>query len=87
MADGMRVQGSDLRIGDTIETWFSGGRDTITSLRPYRGQLACLFPAGAQIASFALNRTGMTIDNGGAFNVLFRAPTNVSAAIAAAEAA
>ena len=64
-----RVHGSELKVGDTILVWFSGGRDTITKLEPYRGPLAHLFPAGAQLASFALNRTGMTIDNGDLYNL------------------
>jgi hypothetical protein len=61
------VLGSELRVGDTIEVWWAHGRDTITGLRPYRGPLAYLFSEGAQLASFALNRSGMTIDNADTF--------------------
>lgn len=57
------VTGSDLRVGDTIEVWWQPGRDTITALRPYAGPLTC-FKHGAQLADFALMRTGMTIENG-----------------------
>ena len=62
-----RVLGSELRVGDTIEVWWTPHCDTITGLRPYRGPLEYLFPKGAQIASFALNRSGMTIDNADVF--------------------
>lgn len=55
--------GAELKVGDTIEVWWAGHRDTITALRPYTGQLAHLFAAGAQLADFAVNRCGMTIDN------------------------
>ena len=59
----MTVRGGDLRVGDVIEVWWQPRRDTIIELRPYRGPLANLFPAGAQIAIFAQLRNGMTIDN------------------------
>ena len=59
-----RVTGSELRVGDTISVWWRPNRDTITSLRPYNGKLAYLFPTGAQLADFAILRTWMTIDNG-----------------------
>jgi hypothetical protein len=58
-----RVRGGDLRVGDTIEVWWSGKRDTITAFRPYNGPLAHLWPAGVRIAEFALCRGGMTIGN------------------------
>jgi hypothetical protein len=57
------ISGKELQIGDTIEVWWTPGRDTVTTLRPYSGPLANLFPDGAQIAGFALLGTGMTIDN------------------------
>lgn len=57
-----RVLGRDLKVGDTIEVWWSPRRDTILSLRPYTGRLTC-FKAGAKLAEFALNQTGMTIEN------------------------
>ncbi len=68
----MRVLGSELRPGDTIQVWWRPRRDTITALRPYRGPLAGLFPEGAQIAEFALGACGMTIDNGDLYDVLAR---------------
>lgn len=67
----MIVEGKDLKVGDTIEVWWTPNRDTITALRPYTGPLECL--AGAQLADFALNRTGMTIEATHDFNVLNRA--------------
>ena len=57
-----RVFGSELRAGDTIETWWAPNRDTITALKPYRGVYENDILKGAQIASFALNKTGMTIE-------------------------
>lgn len=64
------VFGGELREGDTIETWFSGGRDQITHLSPYIGNLAHLFAEGAQTAAFALAKSGMTIENGGLYRRL-----------------
>ena len=58
-----QVLGSELRAGDTIEVWWAPQRDMIIELRPYAGPLAHLFPKGAQIASFALLKSGLTIDN------------------------
>ena len=69
----MTVFGKELRVGDTIVVWWSPGRDTITELRPYDGPLAHLFPEGAQLAEFALNTTGMTIDNSAFFELIARA--------------
>lgn len=60
------VFGSDLKVGDVIEVWWTPKRDTITALEPYTGPLAYLFPKGAQIARFAMC-SGMTIDNGDTF--------------------
>ena len=59
-----RVYGRELKVGDTIEVWWHPHRDTIVSLRPYEGSLLKLWTDGAQIAEFALLKTGMTIDNG-----------------------
>lgn len=59
----MRKFGGELKAGDTIEVWWAPNRDTIIALTPYKGPLLHLFPKGAQIAKFALNGTGMTIDN------------------------
>lgn len=58
----MRVLGKDLRPGDTIEVWWQPKRDTIMAIEPYTGPLAYLWPKGAIIAKFAINRSGMTID-------------------------
>lgn len=63
----MTLKGSELRPGDVIEVWWRPRRDVIISLRPYAGPLASLFPEGAQLAEFALNRIGMTIDNSDTF--------------------
>ena len=64
------VEGSALKVGDTIAVWWKPGRDRITELRPYTGPLAHIFPSGASLASFALYRTGMTIDNGELYEVI-----------------
>lgn len=68
----LQLDGKDLRVGDTIETWWAPGRDTITELRPYRGPLAYLWPEGARIAAFALFKVGMTIEPQADFVVLNR---------------
>lgn len=65
-----RVFGRDLKVGDVIEVWWKPGLDRITRLRPYEGPLTNLFPHGAQIASFALLRVGMTIDNGDWYRIV-----------------
>jgi hypothetical protein len=62
--------GRSLCVGDTIEVWWNPKRDTIIALAPYRGPLEYLFPGGAQIATFALLRGGMTIDNTDYFEVI-----------------
>lgn len=62
--------GADLRVGDTIEVWWAGNRDTITALQPYTGPLVCL--AGARLADFALLKTGMTIEPGSRHVLLSR---------------
>jgi len=64
------LKGTDLRIGDTVDVWWGTGRDTIVSMRPYAGPLAEL--AGAKVASFAVNQTGMTIEPGALFEVFHR---------------
>jgi hypothetical protein len=66
------VSGSDLAVGDTIEVWWAPNRDTIIGLRPYTGPLAYLWKDGAQLADFALNKSGMTIDNGERFKRINR---------------
>lgn len=62
--------GAELKVGDTIAIWWRPGRDTITSLVPYKGPLEHLFPEGAQIAGFALNKCGMTIENDHSFEII-----------------
>ena len=67
-----RVLGSELKVGDTIETVWNPNRDTILALEPYIGPLDYLFEHGAQAASFALLKDGMTIDNGDYYIVINR---------------
>lgn len=62
--------GIQLKAGDTIAVWWGCGRDTITRLVPYTGLLESEFKEGAQIAEFALSKTGMTIDNSAEFEIL-----------------
>lgn len=66
------VDGKDLRVGDTIEVWWTPRRDTITDLRPYTGKLASLWPTGARIAGFAICATGMTIGNDEQYDLIAR---------------
>lgn len=67
-----RVFGKELKVNDTIETWWAPGRDTILSLSPYDGPLNDVFaPDGAQIASFAIG-PGMTIEGGALFTLVAR---------------
>lgn len=66
----MRVLGSELRVGDTLDCL--GGPDTITGFRPYISPLAHLFPAGARVATFARRAHGETIDNGARYDVIVR---------------
>ena len=65
-----RKLGGELQVGDTIAVWWADHRDTIRGLRPYDGNLAYLFPDGAQIAQFALCKSGMTIDNSDYYEVI-----------------
>jgi hypothetical protein len=66
------LRGSELRVGDTIEYYTDGRTDTITSLRPYVGNLAGLWGGKAQIATFAINHRGMTIEPQQVFTVTSR---------------
>ncbi len=59
-----------IKVGDTIEVWWRPGRDTITALRPYDGPLLATLGRGTKLADFALNKTGMTLEAGGMFNVI-----------------
>lgn len=59
-----------LRVGDTIEVWWTPGRDTITALKPYGGSLLETLGLGTKIAEFALSKTGMTLEAGAVFKVI-----------------
>lgn len=67
-----QVTGAELQPGDVIEVWWFPRRDTILKLTPYTGPLADVFKKGAQIAVFAQNVNGMTIDNAALYRVLNR---------------
>jgi hypothetical protein len=58
---------ADIKIGDTLDVWWGNGRDTITDLKPYHGPLARVLGEGTKIASFALLRTGMTLEGKGSY--------------------
>jgi len=62
-----RIYGHELKVGDTIEVWWNGGRDIICGRKetPKYAQKFYddNFPHGAWFAEFVLLRTGMTIDN------------------------
>lgn len=64
--------GKDLKVGDIIEVWWSPKRDIITKLTDYNGPLNyCLNIGGkARLASFEINKTGMTIEPNARFEVL-----------------
>lgn len=66
------VSGPELRVGDTIEVWWSPNRDTIIDLKPYTGPLAYLWPGGAQSAKFVVSKTGMTIEPQLSYKVIAR---------------
>jgi len=71
--DGKRWQiklGADLKVGDHIRTWWQPGCDKITALAPYTGTYKNDILQGARLASFALNKTGMTIEAWMLFHVL-----------------
>lgn len=59
------VNGSDLKVGDTIVVWsgYTRNRDTITGVRPYKGPLEYLWPEGTILVSFVANTSGMTVSN------------------------
>lgn len=59
------VRTEQLQVGDTIEVWWRPFRDTIVALRPYEGSLRRL--GLVQIASFALNQHGMTLEAGACY--------------------
>lgn len=65
-----RVKGSALKVGDALSVWWSPKTDIITELVPYEGALKHLFPEGAQLASFAILKTGMTIDNSDYYEIV-----------------
>lgn len=67
----MRLSTEELQVGDVIEVWWKPGRDIITTLRLYRGPLRCL--GRALLAEFAINRMGMTLEENGTFECVFRA--------------
>lgn len=69
------VRGSQLKVGDTIEVWWSipphtPNQDTITKLVPYKGPLAHLWKKGARLADFSRSKVGMTIDNNEDYKVI-----------------
>lgn len=66
------VSGKDLRVGDTIKTWWTPGRDTIVSMRPYDGTYKDGLLKGARIAGFAILTVGMTIEPEMDFTVIAR---------------
>lgn len=64
------ISAAELRVGDTIEVWWSPKHDTVTGLRPYTGPLECL--RGGKVASFAISRAGMTIEPQAQYTLLAR---------------
>lgn len=65
------LRGSELRVGDTIKYYTDGRTDTVMSLRPHPDP-ANIWNGKAQIATFAINQLGMTIDPQQVFTVTSR---------------
>lgn len=65
-----RVRGSELKVGDTLATWW--GNDTITAIKPHTGTLGHVFDEGASVADFARRQYGMTIDHAEMYEVIAR---------------
>ena len=61
------VPTDELKVGDTIVVWWGVGRDTITDLIPYVGPLSKVLGEGTKLASFALFKTGMTLEGKGRY--------------------
>lgn len=57
-----------LKVGDTIQCWWYPGRDTITDIQPYNSKI--FGDKKVKIASFALNKTGMTLEPNSTYLVL-----------------
>lgn len=68
----LRAFGSELQVGDVIEVWWAPNRETITALKPYTGAYAETILRDARLASFAMNKNGMTIEAGALFTVFNR---------------
>ncbi len=65
--------GKDLKVGDILEdVWWQPKRDVIVSLKPYKGPLEYLFSEGAQLAEFAILKSGMTIDNSDYYELVLK---------------
>lgn len=58
------VLSEELRVGDTIDVWWHGRRDTITAIEPYNGPLLPVLGEKTRIAYFAYLKMGMTIVQG-----------------------
>jgi hypothetical protein len=57
----MDKRGSELKVGDTIKTWFNGGQAQIKRLTPYTGSLIDAVGHGTQVAAFFGCSTEMTL--------------------------
>lgn len=66
----MQVKAEDLCVGDTIEVWWKPGKDTITAISPYDGNLSDIM---CGVATFALSEVGMSLEIGSYFEVVGRA--------------
>ena len=66
----MQARAEDLRVGDTIEVWWKPGQDTITSIKPYVGNLSGIM---CGVATFALSEIGMSLESGSFHEVMGRA--------------
>ncbi len=67
------VAGRDLKVGDVLKVWWRPGRDTITTIEPYKGPYESMFQKesdGASIARFAVWTLGMTIPHNEAYDVI-----------------
>ncbi len=63
-------RGDEVKVGDTLRTWFNGGQAQVRSLRPYIGPLIDLLGEGSQVAEFYGCRVEMTLSAKTGYEVL-----------------
>lgn len=66
------VLGRELQVGDVVRVWWRNEGDMITALDPYTGPLSAELGEGAQVARFAVNTLGMTVEPEAPFAAVHR---------------